>query len=296
VTTLKRLALAPFAYTLSCKDTSGNLVTPISTPTAAMFTDMARTAGVINLTVAATGQPQVFTISGTGPAVSVRYLKHLISTVGGTTADSDDDISFEAVLGDISTGLCTLSEVKLQLNKTSTADDVEIQSFIDAVTDSVENFCGAIVPRATTEWHTPTSSVLIVRQERLVSVTSIVGYMGTTPYTYVEATTPALASDYSFLVSPALNGIVTRLGADGNTRPFEGRILITYVRGMVPVPASINLAARMIVQSYWDTQRAARPLPTQGPTDLVSVPGFDGPIPARALSLLARYQHGSGLA
>lgn len=103
MTTLDRAADQAFSYTLTCQS-GGVLVTPTVTPTASMFTDAARTLGEVALTVTATAQPQVFTVSGPATAAGRRYLKHLITTSLGVREDEDDEVLFSAVSGSVGDG------------------------------------------------------------------------------------------------------------------------------------------------------------------------------------------------
>ena len=196
----------------------------------------------------------------------------------------------------IATGLCSIAEIKLQLNKTSTADDVELQTYIDSVTDYVEAYCGAVIPRTVTRLVFANGFTVVLPSARIVSVTSVTGYNGATAYTYAAAATPNLATQYSYIIDPSLNGILRCLGSGGYPVPFMSQLYVTYTEGFAVIPAAINLAARMIVQSLWETQRSARSLPTQGGQDLVTVQGFSEPIPARAFALLERYKRGPSVA
>lgn len=286
MTTLQKTAdLAGQTYTLTCKDPlSGALVIPTSTPTATMYTDAGRTLGPVALTVTATAQPQIFTVTLPVTAASTRYLKHLIPTASGTVPDEDDDIIFSAVTGSVSGGLCTPAEVKLQLGKTTTTDDVELQSYIDAVTAPVERYCGAILPRAVVnEQHSPFTAEVALRTARVASMTSVVEYIGVTARTYTEIATPASAGTYTYLRDGV---ILTRLGPGGHPTPFEGRVFASYTAGFASVPADANLAARLIVQHLWRTQNGGAGLPSLSDEAVVEMPGFSYSIPNRAKELL----------
>lgn len=110
MTTLLRAADQASAYTLTVSS-GGTLVTPTTTPTATMFTDAARTAGAVSLTVTATAQPQVFTVTIPATAAGRRYLTHVITTSLGTRTDDDDDILFAEVGASVEGGLTALDLV-----------------------------------------------------------------------------------------------------------------------------------------------------------------------------------------
>ncbi len=216
--------------------------------------------------------------------------------------DTDDTIVVYPFAGSFSTtALCSLTEVKLQLNKggvlgtTATNDDPEIQSYIDSVTAPIEDYCGRILQAAVTEFHDVRGGTIVLREENVTSITSVTEYIGPTPYVLTQILHPSDTSAYAFRVDPSIPTILNRYSSGNKTR-FLGEVEVLMVAGMVSVPTAINLAARIISQHLWETQRGARPLPTQGPSDLVSVSGFDGLIPSRAVELLNRYRRTPGIA
>jgi hypothetical protein len=186
--------------------------------------------------------------------------------------------------------LCSLAEVKLQLGKTAIVDDAELQSYIDAVTDPIEAFCGAILPRTIpAEWHDVNGDTIVLRSERIVSVTSVIGYTGSDATTYNALSDPSGGTGY--LVDPSLNGVIRLLGGRG-----YGRYVVAYVAGLSAVPSSINLAARLIVQSLWRSQNGGAGVPQLSDEPTVQFDGFDEPIPARAAMLLSRYRRSPAVA
>jgi len=199
--------------------------------------------------------------------------------------------------GPVVDGLCTLAEVKSQLNKTSTADDVELQSYIDAVTAPIEGFCGAILPVTVTDPITnPNGSVYVVRAARLASVTSVTEYQGTTAVAYTEAADPTAAGSYTYMVDPSLNGIIARLGASGAEQRFGGPLKVVYIAGFAVIPANINLAARILVQALWETQNGGAGLPSLADEMAVQAVITETLRSPRVLMLLAPYQRGPWVA
>lgn len=222
------------------------------------------------------------------PALAGTYSYGWVTTGAGAGAEYG---SF-AVRAAFAPRICSLVEVKAQLNKTTTADDAELLGYIDAVTAPIEDFCGAVLPHTVTEWHDAYGSTLWLRSERIASVTSITEYQGITPTVYVEAADPTAAGAYSFFVDPALHGKVERLGSSGYPQPFSGRIKVVYVAGFATIPAALNEAARLIVQTLWRTQNGGAGLPQLSDEPTVDFAGFDAPIPARALMLMSAYKRG----
>lgn len=150
-------------------------------------------------------------------------------------------------------GLCTLAEVKLQLGKTATTDDTELQTYIDAVTAPIEAFCGTVAQATVTnEKHPDGGCKLFLRSERLAAITTVTEFQGTTAQLYTEIPTPATAGAYTYVRDGT---VLTRLGSGGYESPFTGPVYVTYTAGFPTVPTAINLAARHIVQRWWETQR-----------------------------------------
>lgn len=255
------------------------------------------TAATVTLTVTLP-DASVITPTITNPAVGT-YAASFVATLNGThvyrwaAAGVVVDVNSDSFMVG---GIVSLTDAKRQLNKTTTTDDLELQSYCDAIIAPIEDFCGAILPRTVTEWHDSPGGTIVLRSERIVSVASISGYLGTTTYAYTGVATPDLATIYSYIVDPSLNGVIRSLGSGGSMQPFLGRVLVTYTAGFAAVPSAINLAGRMILQSMWDTQRGAKALPTQGAGELVQVDGFSEPIPARAFTLLQRYRRTPSIA
>ena len=284
---------------MTTKNSAGALIIPVSTPTATWYTDTARTAGAVALAVTGSGSSYTATYTAAqAPAVaSTRYLKFLIETSTGIfSTDALTDIAFGLANVSVANALCTLAEVKLQLNKDSTADDDEIQSYIDSITDPVEDYCGAVLPRTVTETHRPNGAVLVLREERLSAIASVTEYVGITPYVLTAATNPSQASVYCYFSDPSSPTVIERWGASGYRQAFMGPVQVTYTAGFATVPTSLNLAARMIVQNIWTTQRGAQATNSVlANQDVVAVPGFAAPIPAEALLLMDRFRRVSGM-
>jgi hypothetical protein len=77
-------------------------------------------------------------------------------------------------------------------------------------------------------------------------------------------------------------GIVER--KDG--RWICGPLRWTYLAGRSDVPANVDLAARLILQHMWETQRGRQGAERRGGSDEVFDPRFGFSIPRRAQELL----------
>ncbi|MFE2046635.1 phage head-tail connector protein [Streptomyces sp. NPDC059477] len=183
--------------------------------------------------------------------------------------------------------LLTLADAKAQLNLKTDRDDTELQVYIDAVTPVIEEYIGPVDPREVSEQHdTGTGRRLVVlRTMPVLSLTSV---------------EPVLTGGSSYpvdaLVLDAATGSVRR--RDGGW--FHGLLEVTVQAGRASVTPTINLAARMLVQHLWRTQRPSRSGGLAGGGDDYSVSepivGFGYAVPNRVLELLAPYRLPPGVA
>jgi hypothetical protein len=182
--------------------------------------------------------------------------------------------------------LLTLDEAKRQLDIETGADDLELQVYVDALTDVVERYIGPVVFREVTE--------TIEGRGCTMCLSSI-------PVTALVSVTPlgsGSALDVNRLDLDPATGIVRYLNGS-----FSGaRWRVVYSAGRVaadaPVPPTIKLASAILLQHLWRTQfGSAR---GQGGSDDYSVsepiPGFGYAVPNRVLQLLEPFKLPPGVA
>lgn len=171
--------------------------------------------------------------------------------------------------------IISLADAKAQLNTTTTVNDEELRTYVEATTGVIEQELGmAVVRRPRTEEHCIRGG-LVLNWTPVVTLTSMALVDGT--YTWNVA---------DLHVSPA--GVVTSpLGV----APY-GNVTVTYLAGMSIIPENYCLAARIIVQQIWKTQRPDRGAPGRGSSldDSMGYQQMGFAIPNRAKELL-----GSGL-
>ncbi|MEV7394344.1 head-tail connector protein [Streptomyces sp. NPDC091215] len=172
--------------------------------------------------------------------------------------------------------IVTLADAKTQLNipADNTNDDVELQGFVDAATAAVEQQLGTVVvPRTVVDQYdfgTGTTAFLL-RAVPVISLTSIVSLDGSQSWT---VTSPVMHVD-------GPSGSVTVLSGP----PLTGMALVTHQAGLTAIGANTRLAAKIIIQHLWETQRGAVGVQLGGDTDNWSA-GRGFAIPRRALELL----------
>ncbi|MFJ8791400.1 hypothetical protein [Streptomyces sp. NPDC102462] len=184
--------------------------------------------------------------------------------------------------------LISLEEAKQQLDIESDASDAELRVYVDALDAVIEGIVGPVANRTVTEVVDGSGPVLCLRQVPAVSLTSATPVL-----------TNGTALDVSGLHLDGATGIVRRL--DGGC--FRGGPwTFAYVAGRGDAAlATINLAARILLQHLWRTQYgASRGLAGVGGADDFNVtepvPGYGYAIPNRVLQLLEPYKAPPGVA
>ncbi|MDR3080846.1 MAG: phage gp6-like head-tail connector protein, partial [Streptomyces sp.] len=175
--------------------------------------------------------------------------------------------------------LISLAEAKAQLNLGGTVDDDELQAYIDGVTAPIENLVGVVEEREIVETVTARGTIIALNKTPALALVSISPQLDT-----------GSGFDVTVLHLDGPAGIVRR--RDGG-QFCGGPWTVTYTAGRAEVPATIKLAARMLVQHLWRTQTATRgPVLAGGDDYSVNepVPGFGYAIPNRVLQLLEPYR------
>jgi hypothetical protein len=277
----------PIRLSTTVRDAAGALVNPT---TLTLLVKVAQADGT-QLTAGTYSSP---VNDGTGalhqdiPVTDLAVAGHYQYTWTATGTGAGVSFGEFDVFDPFETAVLPLADAKDALNipQSTTASDSEIQAYVATIQSNLERMTGGpLVNRAVTERTEMQSNqtVIPVRQRPLVSVTSITSASGG-------------AIDISAGLDLDVNaGLIRRkLGL-----PFYGpffqwlpQVTVTYVAGWgTSVPAAFNVAARIILQHLWATQRGPLAMPMAG-EPLVSVPGFGFAIPNQAAELLNGSQNG----
>jgi hypothetical protein len=170
-----------------------------------------------------------------------------------------------------SRGIVSLDDVKNlpSMNIRTTTHDETLRRFIEAATSVIERHTGnTVVREVVTETVMADWRGLHLTRSPIISITTVADSAGT-------AVTDGVLDTNIGLIRPPAYAL------------WWGEHTVTYVAGMTTIPAEYSLAALIIVEHLWQTQRgtmsaAARP----GGMDDVDVPGIGYAIPRRALQLL----------
>jgi uncharacterized phiE125 gp8 family phage protein len=173
--------------------------------------------------------------------------------------------------------IVSLDDAKRQLNipASDTTDDVELQSFVDAATASVETQLGQVVGQRTVVDQldfTRSTTAFLLQAVPVISLTSLVSLDGAQAWT---VTPPAMYLD-------GASGCITVLSGP----PVKGSVLATYQAGYTAIPANIRLAALIIIQHLWETQRGNMGSVPGGSDEPQYMIGRGFALPRRALELL----------
>lgn len=170
--------------------------------------------------------------------------------------------------------ILSLSAAKAALNITSTTDDEELRSLIEAVTWIVEDYRKeAVVRRTVVEpVHGNGGRSLLLGKSPIISVTSVVS--GGVTWPGVDVT-----------VWDASIGEITTTG-----RSFTGDLVVTYVAGRAVVPANFTEAAKIILRHLWGAQQTpgmgGRVFGVGGDDISAGIAGLGFALPNRAAELL----------
>lgn len=178
--------------------------------------------------------------------------------------------------------IISLSDAKNQckIPETTTTHDDALRQFIAAAGYVIENHRKeTILRRTVVEYHSfrEQATRLVLRSTPVISLTSVATADGGTTW---GVGTLNVVPD---------SGLVT--GLHGlETVVFYGNVCVTYVAGRTVIPGNYLLAARIIVQHLWETQRGQTRTGTWpgAQEDSVAVFGMGYAIPNRALQLLGK--------
>jgi hypothetical protein len=211
----------------------------------------------------------------------------------GTGANPGAYVEVFDVLDAIPPYIVSLADAKQQLNITDTSVDDELRIYLESTTSVVERVRNEAVVKRTF-----TDEIYLPEYFRGIGqvANSAMPYgIDTARFRVALAHSPALSLTSVARVDNTMTWDVTNLHLDpsgiidvmfGPT--LVGHIAVVYVAGYVIIPATFQLAASMIINHLWQTQRGTRggPRVGGGMSDTTAIPGFGFAIPNRALELL----------
>lgn len=181
--------------------------------------------------------------------------------------------------------LLSLADAKAQLDLDTDDSDVELQAYVDSITAVIERHVGPVDRREVSEVIEGRTTTLCLSQIPVVEVTAVTPLLNGGQPIDIADLAPDLAS-----------GILRRRSGGS----FAGTIwTVEYIAERDPVPPTINLAARILLQHLWRTQYGAARGTSGGNDDYdvtQPIPGFGYAVPNRVLELLEAYKLPPGVA
>lgn len=180
------------------------------------------------------------------------------------------------------TDIIDLAAAKKQLNipVEETSDDEELAGYVSGVTRVVERYVGVVIGRSVTDVFDGGGAVVLLRTLPVLSITSVTDSGATVDASGYRVSKPS--------------GVLTRVAGPSPLPFLPGfqSVEVTYQAGQAANIAEVKeelgdvrLAALLILQHMWDTQRPAAAGPfSQGSDDFD--PRYTYSIPRRALELL----------
>ena len=195
------------------------------------------------------------------------------------------------------TTLVQLADVKAHLNIENNDDDVELQTFITAATEKVQEITGPVLTRTVTEYRSGGTPEIVLKQRPVTSVTSVVELIGNTSYTLTEAAFGAGTTNYHFAFDADKAEIARRFAAlPACFAPGEDNIKIVYVAGYATIPSAIRLGTLALIQHWWSASQLNRNggRPSLGGTDYPGAMGGGYAIPNFVREMLPQVDKVSG--
>lgn len=170
--------------------------------------------------------------------------------------------------------IVTLPQAKKQLNipDADTSQDDEIQFYIAASSGAVDRERGeAVDPRTVVdELSLSNTTTFLLTTTPVTELTSVAAVDGSQTWDAADLHVDARSGRVIVLSGPPLSGLVA----------------VTYTAGYDPVPANFQLAALIILQHLWETQRGAGVGVQFGNGDQEFAPPPGYAVPWRAAELL----------
>jgi hypothetical protein len=172
----------------------------------------------------------------------------------------------------------SLKQAKDQTNITASTSDDELALYVASATRVVEYFVGPVVIRPYTQ--------ILSADRPLLSHLPKLG-PGLTPVLTLTSLTPLYTTGSSSWTTSntVVNPVTGEIRQTSGVALWGGPWTAVYTAGQRVVDSNWQLAALIVVQHLWETQRGASGLPL-APSEETFIPGLGFAIPNRAADLL----------
>lgn len=173
------------------------------------------------------------------PMLDIPQLGHYVYKWVSTGANSGVSSGDFDVIDPFAAEVLSLDDARAVCNLIDDSQDAELEVYIAAVTEAIEDDIGPVGRRTVTETVYPARGVLELRIKPVLSVTSI------TPYAGVALSSTVYTLRPGGFVYPATY-------AAGFYAP---EYAVVYVAGRTTVQAKVNLAGREVLRHLWSFQQ-----------------------------------------
>lgn len=188
--------------------------------------------------------------------------------------------------------LVSIDEVFAEINDVNEADTDagELQGFIDAITEVVEEITGPVLPDSRTETHDGGQPVIMLRAYPVLTVESVTEYSPAAQVLAAEPYGTTTFTGYGYRLEADI-GRLTRTSG-GIPRSFAcgtGNIAVSYTVGRATVPPGIRNAALELIRLHWQPQQSGN-VPGAGDDDNDGQVILGYFVPRKVLDLLGPQQ------
>jgi len=161
--------------------------------------------------------------------------------------------------------IVTLSDVHEHLNipDDDVSHDIELLGFIDAAEAIITYSVGPVDETTFTEVHSGGGPTIVLDNPPVLSVVSVVEYVGPTAYVLTQAELGSPTGAYSFSLDDPAAGIICRRYTGGLAGNFAGgyrNVQVIYTAGRTSVPGDIQMAVlEDLAGLYQQSQQGGRP-------------------------------------
>lgn len=160
--------------------------------------------------------------------------------------------------------LVTLTDVKAYIGETTTNNDSTLNLYINAASAAADYWFGQQDQiTVTNEIHDGGFETILCYNTPIISVQSLIEYVGITPYTLTLQPPGSTVNNYGYSIDMPEVGLITRRSGAGTPMPFLGgprMVVISYTAGRATVPADVYLAILEDIRALWmQTQQGGRP-------------------------------------
>lgn len=160
------------------------------------------------------------------------------------------------------TAIITLTDVKdfIGIPSGQTTRDAVLTRYIAAATAWATYVSDAIIPTIyTNEVHSGGGPTIVLYNTPIVSVTSIIEYVGATAYP-LTASEAGTSQTYGYSIDNAAAGIISRRwnGMVGSFLGGRNNVVVTYKAGFEVIPADIATYVLMDIQALYNMSQQGR--------------------------------------